>query len=431
MGDDSRKTIEKTVVGLDIGTSKIAVIIGNQLVDGSVEVVGFGCKESKGLKKGVVINIDSTVQSIKGALHEAQLMAGYDIHSVYVGIAGSHIQSRNSHGVVGTTNREVTTEDIERVIETARAVTIPADQEIIHLLAQEYAIDDQEGIKDPLGMSGIRLQAKVHLVTAALNAIHNIEKCVAKCNLQVDGIILEQLASSYAVLSEDERELGVCMIDIGGGTTDIAIFTEGVIKHTAVIPIAGDQVTNDIAMALRTPKNSAEEIKVRYACALNKLVEEDHVFEVPGIGDREPQELSRQNLASVVEPRYEELFTLVLDEIRRSGYEDLIPAGIVLTGGASKMEGVTDLAEAVFHMQARLAKPVNFQGQSDAKDPRFSTSIGLLMYGLQNSDSGAYQGSHTGMVTTEAHPPPAAVHDIDSVDAGIVDRIKGWFKGNF
>jgi len=425
-------TDNKTIVGLDIGTSKVVAIVGHQRPDGDIEIVGIGTHPSFGMKKGVVINIESTVQSIQRAIEEAELMAGYDIHSVFVGIAGSHIRSQNSHGVVGTTNREVTQADVDRVIETAQAVTISADQEIIHLLAQEYAIDDHEGIKEPLGMSGVRLEAKVHLVTAAVNAIHNIEKCVQRCNLDVDGIILEQLASSHAVLSDDERELGVCMVDIGGGTTDIAIFTEGAIKHTAVIPIAGDQVTNDIAMALRTPTKSAEEIKIKYACALTQLADEDHVFEVPSIGDREPQELSRQRLAEVVEPRYEELFSLVLDEIRRSGFEDLIPAGVVLTGGASKMEGVTQLAEEIFHMQVRIASPVNIKGLSEVMgNPIYSTGVGLIAYGLHNNDLSRSQASYSGENQAESHGTSATVHDIDSVDTGVVDRIKGWFKGNF
>ncbi|MDX1320825.1 MAG: cell division protein FtsA, partial [Oceanospirillum sp.] len=326
--------------------------------------------------------------------------------------------------VASTSNREVTDDDIDRVVSSAREKAtsrITTDQEIIHVIPQEYTIDQHEGIKEPLGMSGREIKVQVHLVTAAVNAIQNIVKCVGRCGLEVDGVILEQLASSYAVLNQDERELGVCLVDIGGGTTDIAIFTEGAIKHTSVIPIAGDQVTNDIAMALRTPTQNAEEIKIKYACALTQLASEDHVFQVPSVGERAPQELSRQRLAEVVEPRYEELFNLVLDEIRRSGYEDLIPAGIVLTGGTSKMEGVVQLAEEIFHMQVRVASPSNIKGLSDVVgNPIYSTGVGLLVYGLEN----------TGATSTRT----AYVEEQSSVqadDTTIVDKIRGWFKGNF
>lgn len=425
-------TNNNMVVGLDIGTSKVVAIVGHLTPDHEIEIVGIGSHPSRGLKKGVVINIESTVQSIQRAIEEAELMAGCNIHSVYVGIAGSHIRSMNSHGIVGTTNREVTQSDIDRVIDSAQAVTIPADQKIIHVLPQEYAIDNHEGIKEPLGMSGVRLEAKVHLVTAAVNAVQNIVRCVGRCGLEVDGVILEQLASSYSVLNEDEKELGVCIVDIGGGTTDIAIFTEGAIKHTAVIPIAGDQVTNDIAMALRTPTQNAEEIKIKYACALTQLASEEHVFQVPSVGERPPQELSRQRLAEVVEPRYEELFTLVLDEIRRSGFEDLIPAGVVLTGGTSKMEGVVQLAEEIFHMQVRVASPSNIKGLSDVVgNPIYSTGVGLLMYGLEHieaasSRTSSVRASTSRMVHSDDHH---AVSDVDEV--GIIRKIRGWFQGHF
>jgi len=380
----------RMIVGLDIGTSKVVAIVGEIASDGGIEIVGIGSHRSSGLKKGVVVNIESTVQSIQRAVEEAELMAGCQIHSVYAGIAGSHIRSLNSHGIVAIKDREVFTQDVDRVIDAAQAVAIPADQKILHILPQEYLIDEQDGVKEPLGMSGVRLEAKVHLVTCAVNAAQNIEKCIRRCGLEVDDVILEQLASSYAVLTEDEKELGVCMVDIGGGTTDIAIFTEGAIRHTGVIPIAGDQVTNDIAMALRTPTPHAEEIKIKYACALAKLTGPDETIKVPSVGDRAPRDLSRQALAEVVEPRYDELFTLVQAELRRSGFEDLLAAGVVLTGGTSKMEGVVELAEEIFHMPVRLGAPINVRGLKDIVDnPIYSTGVGLLMYGVQQQSEGS------------------------------------------
>lgn len=379
----------RMIVGLDIGTSKVVAIVGEIASDGGIEIVGIGSHRSSGLKKGVVVNIESTVQSIQRAVEEAELMAGCQIHSVYAGIAGSHIRSLNSHGIVAIKDREVFTQDVDRVIDAAQAVAIPADQKILHILPQEYLIDEQDGVKEPLGMSGVRLEAKVHLVTCAVNAAQNIEKCIRRCGLEVDDVILEQLASSYAVLTEDEKELGVCMVDIGGGTTDIAIFTDGAIRHTGVIPIAGDQVTNDIAMALRTPTPHAEEIKIQYACALAKLTGPDETIKVPSVGDRAPRDLSRQALAEVVEPRYDELFTLVQAELRRSGFEDLLAAGVVLTGGTSKMEGVVELAEEIFHMPVRLGAPINVRGLKDIVDnPIYSTGVGLLMYGVQQQSDG-------------------------------------------
>ena len=374
----------KMIVGLDIGTSKVVAIVGAITPDGQLEIVGIGSHRSNGLKKGVVVNIESTVLSIQRAIEEAELMAGCQIHSVYAGIAGSHIRSLNSHGIVAIRDREVFAQDLERVIDAAQAVAIPADQKILHILPQEFLIDDQDGVKEPLGMSGVRLEAKVHLVTCAVNAAQNIEKCIRRCGLEVEDIILEQLASSYSVLTDDEKELGVCVVDIGGGTTDIAIFKDGAIRHTGVIPIAGDQVTNDIAMALRTPTPNAEEIKIKYACALAKLTSPDETIKVPSVGDRQPRDLSRQALAEVVEPRYDELFTLIQAELRRSGYEDLMAAGIVLTGGTSKMEGVIELAEEIFHMPVRLGAPQNIRGLSDiVNNPIYSTGVGLLIYAMK------------------------------------------------
>ncbi len=402
----------KMIVGLDIGTSKVVAIVGEVAPDGTLKIVGLGSHASRGLKKGVVVNIESTVQSIQRAVEEAELMAGCQIHSVYAGIAGSHIRSLNSHGIVAIRDREVYAHDVERVIDAAQAVAIPADQKILHILPQEYVIDSQEGIKEPLGMSGVRLEAKVHVVTCAVNASQNIEKCIRRCGLEVEEIILEQLASSYAVLTEDERELGVCLVDIGGGTTDIAIFTEGAIRHTGVIPIAGDQVTNDIAMALRTPTQYAEEIKIRYACALAQLAGADQTIKVPGVGERGARDLSRQALAEVVEPRYDELFTLVQAEIRRSGFEDVLAGGIVLTGGTAKMEGVVELAEEIFHMPVRIGAPAGVQGMLDiVKNPIYSTAVGLLLFGVKQYTANAGVKESPGR--------------------GLVKKMKQWFQGNF
>lgn len=405
----------KMIVGLDIGTSKVVAIVGAITPEGQLEIVGIGSHRSNGLKKGVVVNIESTVLSIQRAIEEAELMAGCQIHSVYAGIAGSHIRSLNSHGIVAIRDREVFSQDLERVIDAAQAVAIPADQKILHILPQEFLIDDQDGVKEPLGMSGVRLEAKVHLVTCAVNAAQNIEKCIRRCGLEVEDIILEQLASSYSVLTDDEKELGVCVVDIGGGTTDIAIFKDGAIRHTGVIPIAGDQVTNDIAMALRTPTPNAEEIKIKYACALAKLTSPDETIKVPSVGDRQPRDLSRQALAEVVEPRYDELFTLIQAELRRSGYEDLIAAGIVLTGGTSKMEGVIELAEEIFHMPVRLGAPQNIRGLSDiVNNPIYSTGVGLLIYAMKQQ-----QGSGRASTTTKES------------QGSIFSKIKKIFQSNF
>ena len=385
------------LIGLDIGTNKVAAIVGEVNEEGNLEIIGIGSHRSRGMKKGVVVDIESCVQSIQRAIEEAELMAGCQIDLVYAGIAGSHIRSMNSHGIVAIRDSEVYQQDIERVIDAARAVAIPADQKVLHVLPQEFVVDNQEGVREPLGMSGVRLEAKVHLVTCAVNAAQNIEKCIRRCGLDVADVILEQLASSYSVLSDDERELGVCLVDIGGGTTDIAIFTDGAIRHTAVIPIAGDQVTNDIAMALRTPTQYAEDIKTKYACALTQLARSDETIKVPGVGDKPDRELSRQALAEVVEPRYDELFTLVQAELRRSGFEDLVAAGVVLTGGASKMEGAVDLAEEIFHMPVSLGKPHNVAGLKDiVRNPIYATGVGLLLYGMkQEKEMGGTRSSRS------------------------------------
>jgi cell division protein FtsA len=410
----TKKGEKDLIVGLDIGTSKVVAIVGEVKADGDLNIVGLGSHPSRGLKKGVVVNIESTVQSIQRAVEEAELMAGCQIHSVYAGIAGSHIRSLNSHGIVAIRDHEVTQGDVERVIDAARAVAIPADQKILHVLPQEFVIDSQEGIREPVGMSGVRLEAKVHLVTGAVSAAQNIVKCVKRCNLEVDDIILEQLASSHSVLTEDEKDLGVCLVDIGGGTTDIAVFTDGSIRHTAVIPIAGDQVTNDIAVALRTPTQHAEEIKIKYACALTQLAMADETIEVPSVGERAPRRLARQTLAEVVEPRYEELLNLVQAELRRSGFEDLIAAGIVMTGGSSKMEGVIELAEEIFHAPVRLGVPQYVTGLVDVvRNPIYATGVGLLLFGQK------HRGRHklTGLMGGEG--------------GSVWERMKGWFKGNF
>jgi len=409
----AKRTDRNLLVGLDIGTSKVVAIVGEVGPDGEIEVIGIGSHPSRGLKKGVVVNIESTVQSIQRAVEEAELMAGCEIHSVYTGIAGSHVRSLNSHGIVAIRDKEVTGGDIDRVIDAAKAVAIPADQKILHVLPQEFIIDNQEGIRDPIGMSGVRLEARVHIVTGAESAAQNIVKCVQRCGLEVEDIVLEQLASSFAVLTEDEKDLGVCLVDVGGGTTDIAVFSSGAIRHTSVIPVAGDQVTNDIAVSMRTPTPYAEEIKIRYACALSQLANPDETIEVPSVGDRPPRRLARQTLAEIVEPRYEELFMLIRDELRRSGFEEAIAAGIVLTGGSSKMEGAVELAEEVFHMPVRLGSPQGVTGLGDVvRNPIHSTGVGLLIYGRANL----------------GQPAPKLVGDGVKT---VVERMKSWFQGYF
>jgi cell division protein FtsA len=411
-----KKSASNIVVGLDIGTSKIAAIVGKLKANAEIEVLGMGTYPSKGLKKGVVVNIDSTVDSIQRAIDEAERMSGYEVGSVYVGIAGSHINSFNSTGMVAIRSQEVTDDDIVRVIDAARTQAIPGDQKVLHILPQEYTIDNQDGIREPVGMSGVRLEAKVHMVTGSLSAALNITKCVERCGLVVNDIILEQLASSESVLSEDEKELGVCLVDIGGGTTDIAVFYQGAIRHTAVIPVAGDQVTNDIAVALRTPSPAAEEIKRKYACALPQLIATDEEIEVPSVGDRPARCLSRRTLVEVVEPRYEELFQLIQAELRRSGFEGMMAAGVVLTGGSAKVEGAIELAEEVFNMPVRLGIPQDLQGLKDeVTDPAFATTVGLLMYAREHS---RYEPGH--------EPSP-----VKSNQASVLSRMKEWFNKSF
>jgi cell division protein FtsA len=411
----AKRSDRNLLVGLDIGTSKVVAIVGEIKSDGALEIIGIGSHPSRGLKKGVVVNIESTVQSIQRAVEEAELMAGCEIHSVYAGIAGSHVRSLNSHGIVAIKDKEVVQGDVERVIDAAKAVAIPADQKILHVLPQEYIIDSQEGIRDPIGMSGVRLEAKVHIVTGADSAAQNIVKCVQRCGLSVDDIVLEQLASSYAVLTEDEKDLGVCVVDIGGGTTDIAVFGGGAIRHTAVIPIAGDQITNDIAVSMRTPTQYAEDIKIKYACALSQLANPDETIEVPSVGDRPPRRLARQTLAEIVEPRYEELFGLIRDEIRRAGLEEQVATGIVLTGGSAKMEGAIELAEEVFHLPVRLGVPQYVSGLAEVvSNPIHATGVGLLLYAKSNLEV-----QRTGA--------PLLAGGVKSV----FERMKAWFQGNF
>ncbi len=408
-------TDKQMIVGLDIGTSKIVALVAEVDDDGKVELIALGSHPSQGMKKGVVINIESTVNAISKAVEEAERMAGVKIQSVFAGIAGSHIKSLNSHGIVAIKNSEVQQDDVERVVDAAKAVAIPADQRVLHVLPQEFIIDNQDGIHQPVGMSGVRLEAKVHLVTGSISASQNIAKCIQRCGLEVEDIILEQLASSHAVLTDDERDLGVLLVDMGGGTTDIAIFTEGAIRHTAVIPVAGDQVTNDIAVAFRTPTQFAEEIKVKYACALRQLASPDDMIEVPGVGDRNARRLARQTLAEVVEPRYEELLGLVQSELRRSGFEDACAAGVVLTGGTSKMEGVVELAEEIFHMPVRLGVPQHVEGLTDiTRNPIHATGVGLLLYGQRSRKT-----------------PRSKPVEPSSTREGLIKQLLGWIRRNF
>jgi len=401
------------VVGLDIGTSKVAALVAELGPDGVLEVLGMGSHESKGLKKGVVVNIEATVAGIQRALEEAELMADCKIASAFTGIAGSHIRSFNSTGMVAVKDREVSAVDVERAVETAKAVNIPTDQQILHVLRQEFIIDGQEDVREPVGMSGVRLEVKVHIVTGAVSAAQNIVKCVRRCGLDVNDLILQPLASARAVLSEDEMDLGVCLVDIGGGTTDLAIFTHGAIRQTAVIPIAGDQITNDIAMALRTPTAEAESIKTRHGVALRQLADANEMIEVPGIGDRAPRVMSRQTLAEVIEPRAEELFSLVQQVLRESGYEELLSSGIVLTGGSSMMQGMVELGEEIFHMPVRIGMPRYSGGLADVvRSPRYATAMGLLLEGASQLQQGRV-AKQSGSVRA------------------VVGRMRDWFQRNF
>jgi cell division protein FtsA len=402
------------IVGLDVGTSKIAAIVAEIKPEDGFEIIGMGSHPSRGLKKGVVVNIETTVNAIQRALEEAELMADCKIREVYTGIAGSHIRSFNSQGMVAVKDKEVAQADIERVVDTARAVQIPNDQQILHVLNQEFIIDGQEDVREPLGMSGVRLEVKVHIVTGAVSAAQNVVKCVRRCGLEVRDLVLQPLASARAVISEDEKDLGVALMDIGGGTTDLLVYTHGAIRHTAVIPIAGDQITNDIAMALRTPTRDAEEIKERYGCALSQLADPQDMVEVPGLGDRDPRQLSRKTLAEVIEPRVEELYSLVQTELRRSGYEELLSSGVVITGGSSVMQGMVELGEEIFHMPVRIGRPAYNGALAEAVcHPRHSTGVGLLLAGLQQ------------------HRQREAARLNASSFQQVAERMKSWFTGNF
>ncbi len=402
------------IVGLDVGTSKVVAAVAEFSPDGPFKVIGLGQSASEGLRRGVVVNIEATVQSIRRALEEAELMAGCRIGEVYTGIAGSHIRSVNSSGMVPIKDREVSASDVARVIETARAVNIPTDQQVLHVLTQEFIVDGQEDIREPIGMSGVRLEVKVHIVTGAVSAAQNIVKCVRRCGLEVQDLVLQPLASSLSVLTGDERELGAALVDIGGGTTDIAIFTGGAIRHTAVIPIAGDQITNDIAMALRTPIPEAEQIKQRYGVAKEVLADPNDRIEIPGVGDRAPRLLSRQSLAAVVEPRVEELFTLAHKVIRESGYEEMLSSGVVLTGGTALLPGIGELAEDVFLKPARVGWPA-YQGPlADViRNPRFATVGGLLLEAQSQRQRGRRAAAQTGSF------------------GQTLKRMREWIVGNF
>jgi cell division protein FtsA len=401
------------IVALDIGTSKVACLVGEIGADGSLAMLGMGSHDSKGLKKGVVVNIEATVAAIQRALEEAELMADCKISAAFVGIAGSHIRSFNSTGMVAVKDREVSALDVERALDTARAVNIPTDQQILHVLRQEFIIDGQEDVREPMGMSGVRLEVKVHIVTGAVSAAQNIVKCVRRCGLEVSDLILQPLASARAVLSEDEKDLGVCLLDIGGGTTDIAVFTHGAIRHTAVIPIAGDQITNDIAMALRTPTGEAENIKTRHGVALRSLADPNHMIEVPGIGERAPRSMSRQTLAEVIEPRVEELYSLVQQVLRESGFEELLSSGVVLTGGSAVMQGMVELGEEIFHMPVRVGMPRYAGALAEVlRTPRYATAVGLLYEGMAQGEEGKLS------------------RQSGSVRA-VLGRMREWFQRNF
>ncbi|HUH05610.1 MAG TPA: cell division protein FtsA [Kofleriaceae bacterium] len=376
---------DEIIVGLDIGTTKIAAIVG-EVTDDGVDIIGIGTAASKGLRKGVVVNIDATVNAIQKAIVEAENMAGCEISTVYAAISGGHIRGLNSHGVVAVKDKEIREQDIARVIEAAKAMAIPMDREVLHVLPQQYIIDDQDGIRDPLGMSGVRLEAKVHIVTTAVTSAQNVVKCANRCGLQVADIVLEPLASAESVIEDDERELGVALIDIGGGTADIAIFIDGAIVHTAVLPLGGSHVTNDIAVGLRTPLDAAEKIKKKYGCALPALIKDDETMEVPSVGGRDPRILSRKLLVKIVEPRIEEIFEHIRNEIQRSGYFDSLAAGVVLTGGATIMEGVPELAEDVLGIPARRGIPSGIGGLTDVvRSPAYSTGVGLIRYGAREA----------------------------------------------
>ena len=397
------------IVGLDIGTTKTCAIVG-EVTEQGINIVGIGSHPSEGLRKGVVVNIDSTVESIRKAVEEAEHMSGCEIRSVYVGVAGGHIKGQNSLGIVAVKGREVDDEDVQRAVEASKAVAIPLDREILHALPQSYIVDEQDGIRDPVGMSGVRLEAKVHIVTGSSTSIQNVVKSVNRVGLDVDEIVLEQIASSEAVLSDDEKDLGVALLDIGGGTTDIAIFYEGSIKHTAVIPVGGNFLTSDIATGLRTPTSEAEKIKLKFGCAYMPLIPKDETIEVPSVGGREAREVSRQILGRIIEPRMEEILNLAYREITRSGCEDLLAAGIVITGGTSITEGAIELAEQLFNIPVRRGYPAGIGGLADVvNSPMYATGVGLILYGSKHLSRDDLR------------------KNTDSALGGVIHKIKRWF----
>jgi len=401
------------IVGLDVGTTKTCAVVG-EVTDSGIDIVGIGTHPSQGLRKGVVVNIDNTVESIKSAIEEAELMSGTEIGSVYAGIAGSHIEGMNSHGIVAVKGREVDEDDLRRAIEAAKALAIPLDREILHIIPQYFIVDNQDGVKDPIGMSGVRLEAKVHVVIGSVTSVQNVIKSVNRVGLDVNDIILEPLASSEAVLSQDEKELGVAIIDIGGGTTDIAVFAEGSIKHTSVLPLGGNYLTNDIAVGLRTPMNEAEKIKIKYGCAYTPLIPTDDSIEVPSVGGRTPRKVARQILGEIIEPRVEEILRLAHREIIKSGYEDLLAAGVVVTGGTAILEGVTELGEQVFNMPVRRGIPVGIGGLTDVvNSPLYATGVGLVLYGYKNKSGRVFKKRDGNIII------------------GIIRRMKKWFTDYF
>lgn len=409
----SKEKPRDLIVGLDIGTSKILAVVAEMTPEGELTILGFGTQESKGLKKGVVVNIESTVNAISRAIAEVEMMAGCKVTRVYTGIAGSHIKSKDSNGMAVVRDKEVTQFDVERAIEAANATPISADDQILHTLVQEFIVDGQDGVKEPIGMDARRLEVRVHLVTGAVTAVQNIVKCVHRCGLEVTDLVLQPLASGYAVLTEDEKDVGVCLVDIGGGTTDIAVFTQGAIRHTAVIPIAGDQITNDIAIALRTSTQDAEDIKIRYGVALQQLADPEEMLEVPGVGERPASSLSRQALSGFIQPRVEEIFQKVQEELHKSGYERLLRAGIVLTGGSAGMPGMVELGEEIFHNTVKLGVPQYDGNLRDyMKNPRYSTAMGLLLEGITQAKRGQKVQNPTSF-------------------GQILSRMRAWFAKNF
>ncbi len=420
------------IVGLDIGTTKVCAVVAELLPNGLINIIGIGNSEAKGLRKGMVVNIEDTVRSIRAAVDEAGHMAGCIIRNVYVGIAGAHIMGINSHGVIAVNGNEVTAQDVDRVIEAARAVHIPSDREVVHTLPQEYIVDSQRGIVDPLGMTGVRLEVKVHIVTAGVSCVRNIVNCCTKAGLRVEDIVLESLASAKAVLTDEEREIGVALVDIGGGTSDIAIFENNAIRHTAEVALGGTMLTSDIAFGLRTPTKNAERIKIKYGCSLRELLQEEETIEVDSVGGRPPQKLSRMSLTDICEPRMEEIFDYIDESIGNSGCKDRIRAGVVLTGGATNIEGCVELAQQVFHnVPVRLGYPTRVRGLTDmVSDPKFSTAVGLLYYGAERKR--AMVAMHGDDVLAQPDVESQAVKtsgaEQDGLFKRLVKRMRRWFQ---